>query len=114
MSRRRDPQAKVERPGHTQSDLFLIRFARLRRRRGRRGRCHHHHHHHHRVCAPGVSPSCAFPVSVAALASLVGIRKKKWDAMLLISESPLPRILPARPEEHGHSAMEVTDTVVVS
>ena len=109
MSRRRDPQAKVERPGHTQSDLFLIRFARLRRRR-----CRCHHHHHHCVCAPGVSPSCAFPVSVVALASLVGIRTKKWDAMLLISESPLPRILPARPEEHGHSAMEVTDTVVVS
>ena len=73
MSRRRDPQAKVERPGHTQSDLFFVRFARLGRRRRRR----HHHHHHHRVCVPDVSPSCAFSVSAAALALLGGIRKKK-------------------------------------
>ena len=32
--------------------------------------------------------------------------------MLLILESP--RTLPARPEEHGHSAMWATDNVVVS
>lgn len=38
----------------------------------------------------------------------------KSGAVLLILESPLPRILPARPEEHGHSAMEATDTVIVS